>query len=198
MAWCISYKVKSRRWFFREAFSSVGILWCCVACSAPQLRPRTWRRTSCNPEDWHLTLLMVPTSWYFLGSFLINVRVAWCWTGFWSRRPLKSASSGVWSLLLMVHTPLYHNNTLEKSSWSLGDDLVPQDHQGSEVTNDPIYLQSDPGVFIRTSPSWAAIFQEDSVLGILTPMPVSEKKMISVHISFFTWEWDLLMFSFAV
>ena len=58
------------------------------------------------------------------------------------------------------------------SSWSLGVDLVPQDHQGSAVTNDPIYLPS----FIQTSPSWAAIFQEDSVLGILTPMPISEKK----------------------
>lgn len=50
MALCISYKVKSRRWFSREAFSSVGILWCCVACSTPQLHSSPWRRTSCQPK----------------------------------------------------------------------------------------------------------------------------------------------------
>lgn len=50
MALCISYKVKSRRWFSREAFSSVGILWCCVACSTLQLHSSPWRRTSCQPK----------------------------------------------------------------------------------------------------------------------------------------------------
>lgn len=50
MALCISYKVKSRRWFSREAFSSVGILWCCVACSTPQPHSSPRRRTSCQPK----------------------------------------------------------------------------------------------------------------------------------------------------